>query len=572
MFRHAVTRLSSQRGTSLANNKARSILSSSKIALAPVSTSTLSDIAFSGVTKEASLKGDWNPQLTKIVATIGPTSEQLPVLKDLVRCGLRVMRLNFSHATVEEVELRVKNLKDCEGRHGANIRGGDQLNVRAVLLDTRGPEIRMGKLKDDFSGHEIIKLEAGSQIILRTTDDIADAGSTNTDIFIDYPKLHKVLSPGSKVLLDDGAVILTVTDVESSKEFHGTVTCTVDNSGDLRSRAGVNLPGTETDLPAMSAKDKIDIKYGLTKDVDYLAASFVQSASHVREIRQYMVQCADELGLDPTYPLPLVISKIESATALTNFDEILEESDGIMVARGDLGVEIPIHQVTNAQKEMIAACNAVGKPVIVATQMLESMAKNPRPTRAEVSDVTNAVYDGADAVMTSGETAKGKYPVETIKMMNEIIASAESFSFKRPDLAGPSFGGKVFAESPASGCIEASIAKASVAAATKRQAAAIIVLAGRGSDIPRFVSAYRPSVPIITFVPSSKIARQLILNRGIHPVVGALSGVSFHKRPAIAIKYATDMGMIKSGDDVVIVGMEDEGDEGCGTMKVTSVP
>jgi len=483
------------------------------------------------------------------------------------------MRLNFSHATVEEVELRVGNLKQCQGRHG-NIHTTDgDMNVRAVLLDTRGPEIRMGKLKNDFSGHEMILLQAGEEITLRTSEDWADNGSTETDLFIDYPKLHKVLVPGSKVLLDDGAVTLTVTSVESSKELYGSVTCTIDNSGDLRSRAGVNLPGAVTDLPAMSAKDKVDIKYGMTKDVDYLAASFVQSADHVREIKAFMKQCAEELGLHPSYPLPLIISKIESQTALKNFAEILEESDGIMVARGDLGVEIPIHQVTNAQKEMVAACNAVGKPVIVATQMLESMAKNPRPTRAEVSDVTNAVYDGADAVMTSGETAKGKYPVETIKMMNEIIASAEKFAVDRPDLAGNTFGGKMFADCNEEGCIEASIAKATVAAAAKRRAAAIIVLAKAGSNLPRFVSAYRPNVPIVTFVPSSKMARQLILNRGIHPVVGALSGVSFHKRPAIAIKCAMDMGIIKSGDDVVIVGMEDEENEQqFGTMKVTSVP
>jgi len=536
------------------------------------SSSSLTNIASSPESIEPSVTGTWKPQLTKIVATIGPTSEQLPVLKDLVRCGLRVMRLNFSHATEEEVELRVGNLKKCQGRHGnINTKDGD-MNVRAVLLDTRGPEIRMGKLKNDFSGHETIELKAGEEIILHTTEVWADNGSTATDIFIDYPKLHKVLVPGSKVLLDDGAVILTVKEIESSKEFNGTVTCTIDFSGDLRSRAGVNLPGAETDLPAMSTKDKIDIKYGLTKDVDYVAASFVQSAAHVKEIKAYMVQCAEELGLDPSYPLPLIISKIESQTALKNFDEILEASDGIMVARGDLGVEIPIHQVTNAQKEMVAACNAVGKPVIVATQMLESMAKNPRPTRAEVSDVTNAVYDGADAVMTSGETAKGKYPVETIKMMNEIIASAEKFAVDRPDLAGNSYGGKMFANNNKEGCMEASIAKASVAAAVKCHAAAIIVLAKTGSNLPRFVSAYRPNIPIITFVPSSKMARQLILNRGIHPIVGALDGVSFHKRPAIAIKHAKDMGIIESGENVVIVGIEDDNEEQFGTMKVTAVP
>jgi pyruvate kinase len=232
-------------------------------------------------------------------------------MKDLVRCGLRIMRLNFSHATVEEVELRIANLKQCEGRHG-NIqpeKAGER-NVRAVLLDTRGPEIRMGKLKNDFSGHETIRLTAGNEVNLRTSEDWQNNGSTETDLFIDYPKLHKVLSPGSKILLDDGAIILTVKHVESSKEFHGNVVCTIDNSGDLRSRAGVNLPGAETDLPALSVKDKVDIKYGMTKDVDYIAASFVQSAAHVREIKAYVKQCAEELGWDPSYPLPLIISKM----------------------------------------------------------------------------------------------------------------------------------------------------------------------------------------------------------------------------------------------------------------------
>lgn len=481
------------------------------------------------------------------------------------------MRLNFSHATVEEVELRVKNLKLCEGRHGASLGVEEDKNVRAVLLDTRGPEIRMGKLANDFSGHEIINMEAGAKVTLHTSKNWEESGSTETDLFIDYPKLHKVLSPGSKVLLDDGAVILTVTDVESEKEFHGTVTCTIDNTGELRSRAGVNLPGAETDLPAMSAKDKVDIKYGMTKDVDFIAASFVQSADNVREIRRYVQECAQELGFDPAYPLPLIISKIESVTALKNFDGILEESDGIMVARGDLGVEIPIHQVTNAQKEIVAACNAEGKPVIVATQMLESMAKNPRPTRAEVSDVTNAVYDGADAVMTSGETAKGKYPVQTVAMMNEIISSAEEFSFARPDLVSGCYGGQVFTNR-SSTCNEAAVAKASVTAAAKRNASAILVLSSLKPSLARLVAAYRPSVPIVTFTPSAKIAKQLIIHRGVHPVVGMLSGITFHKRPAVAIKYAKDMGFIESGDDVIVVGIEDDDEEEFATMKVASVP
>ena len=300
------------------------------------------------------------------------------------------------------------------------------------MLDTRGPEIRCGKLRNDHSGHETVTLRAESTVTLHTDKHWQDVGGTATDLFIDYTDLHKSLDVGMKVLLDDGAIILTVASVEKDKEFHGTVTCTVDNSGELRSRAGVNLPGAETNLPAMSDKDRIDIKYGMTKDVDYIAASFVQNAAGVREIRRYIKQCAADLGWEQTKPLPLIISKIESVSACNNFDDILAESDGIMVARGDLGVEIPIQQVVNAQKEMVSACNAVGKPVIVATQMLESMAKNPRPTRAEVADVTNAVYDGADAVMLSGETAKGKYPVDAVKMMNEIIFSAEGKNKTKP--------------------------------------------------------------------------------------------------------------------------------------------
>jgi len=538
--------------------------------------STLSDIALAKPAPESSLEGKWTPQLTKIVSTIGPTSEQFPVLQDLVRCGVRIMRLNFSHATVEEVELRVKNLRLCEGKHSANLSSEDRSedrNVRAVLLDTRGPEIRMGKLRDDHSGHETIQLQEGSTINLHTTQTWADQGSTETDLFIDYPKLHKCLEPGSKVLLDDGAIILTVESVESSKELCGSVTCTIDNSGDLRSRAGVNLPGAETDLPAMSPKDKVDIRYGMTKDVDYVAASFIQNAEGVREIRRYMKDCADEIGMDPNYPLPLIISKIESASALNNFDSILEESDGIMVARGDLGVEIPIHLVTNAQKEMIAACNAAGKPVIVATQMLESMAKNPRPTRAEVSDVSNAVFDGADAVMTSGETAKGKYPVETVKMMNEIIQGAEKFAVARPHLVNPSYGGGEFYSSSSTGSARSSIAKAAVTAANKRNAAAILVLSSNKCILARLVSANRPNVPIVVFVESAKMARQLILFRGIHPVVGKLTGITTHKRPTLALRYAKDMGFVEDGDDVVIVGMEsEENTEDFGMMKVTKVP
>jgi len=536
----------------------------------------------------------WSPQLSKIVATIGPTSEQLPVLKDVVRSGMRVMRLNFSHATVEEVELRMKNLRACKGRHSIfHTETGEETdiastgesllhkNVRAVLLDTRGPELRTGKLVGDESGHETIQFEVGGTVTLCTTDEVRDSGSTASRLYIDYPKLHKCLVPGMKVLLDDGAISLTVTEVESGKE-NGTVTCTTDNSGEIRSRAGVNLPGAVTDLPAMSAKDRVDIKYGMSMDVDYVAPSFIQNAEGVREIKAYMEQCAQELAAEGQWelgrPLPLVISKIESVSGCTNFDEILKESDGIMVARGDLGVEIPIQQVTNAQKEMVAACNAAGKPVIVATQMLESMAKNPRPTRAEVADVTNAIYDGADCVMLSGETAKGKYPVQVVQTMNEIIASAEHFT--KNSMPGLNLAARErFVQGQLDRSdkgVDAAVAKAAVTAAEERDAAAIIVLTSQGI-LPRMISAFRPNIPILAFCPSAKVARQLMLNRGIHPIhiADLLTDVSSVKRPARAIQYAKQFGMVQEGDNVVVVTRETACDElttDFASMKIATVP
>jgi len=489
----------------------------------------------------------------------------------LVRSGLRVMRLNFSHATVEEVELRCRNLALCEGRHGVAPESEHsdyaEKNVRAILLDTRGPEIRTGKLRNDHSGHETVKLVSGESIALHTTDHWRESGSTEKDMYIDYPGLAKSLSPGMKVLLDDGAVILTVTSVDG-----GSVVCTIDNSGEIRSRAGVNLPGAETDLPAMSDKDKVDIKYGMTKDVDFVAASFVQNAEGVREIRRYIKECARELGWPEGAPLPLIISKIESVSGLKNFEGILEESDGIMVARGDLGVEIPIQQVTNAQKEMVAACNAVGKPVIVATQMLESMAKNPRPTRAEVADVTNAVYDGADAVMLSGETAKGKYPVEAVRMMNEIIMGAETFGHARShDLVPTDPYSRMFASDRLARSADAAIAKAAVTAARERHAAAILVLTSHGT-LPRLVSGYRPDVPILAFCPTAKMGRQLQLHRGVHPVI-ANAALSPARQYAAAMRRAEQMGVVEPGDDVICVMMEEDDEVGrFATMKVARVP
>ena len=508
-------------------------------------------------------RGLANLQLTKIVATIGPTSEQLEPLTKVTEAGMRIMRLNFSHATKEEVELRCRNLQIAQETltpPGCQ----HQQDVRAILLDTKGPEIRSGKLANDTSGHETITLVAGNSITLHTDDKTRDQGSDEKNLFIDYKGLSKCLKPGMKVLLDDGAVTLTV---KSTNVGSGTVECVIENTGDLRSRAGVNLPLADTsDLPAMSDKDRADILYGMSMDIDFVAASFVQTAAGVREIRQHITDCANKLGWDKSHPLPLIISKIETAGALKHFDGILAESDGIMVARGDLGVEIPLQQVTNAQKEMVAACNAAGKPVIVATQMLESMSKSPRPTRAEVSDVTNAVYDGADAVMLSGETAKGKYPAESVKFMNDIILSAERYASSGA-LWHPHE--NKFLVSPKNP--DSAIARAAVAASQERDCKAILVLTNYGT-LPALVAAFRPHVPVLAFCPSAKLGRQLQLYRGVHPIVEVLDGIKPSDRPVHAVEEAKKMGFLQQGDEVVIVGMDDEPLGRTATMKIVSIP
>ncbi|CAM9784343.1 unnamed protein product, partial [Discosporangium mesarthrocarpum] len=420
------------------------------------------------------------PPLTKVVATIGPVSENAETLQRVVDEGVRVMRVNFSHATYEEADLRLKNLRASRGKNNAALGGEAAFNLRAFLLDTQGPEIRTGNL----SGGGTISLVAGGKIEL-TTDERAREEGTSSRLFVNYKGLANDLGVGSKVLLDDGLVSLHVTEL-----LPKGVMCCIENSGVLKSRRGVNLPGTKVDLPALSKKDKADIVYGVRNDVDFVAASFVRKPSDLHDIRSFIE--AEHAKVWPTsHPSPRIVAKIENMEAVDNFKEILELSDGIMVARGDLGVEVPAEQVTNIQKKLVSReCNRVGKPVIVATQMLESMQSNPRPTRAEVSDVTNAVYDGADAVMLSGESAQGKYPVESVFMMRRIIDEAESWKETHQELVLPT------ANIVRSGsCQNEGIASAAVHAAHTLGAKAIVVLTKDGL-LPRLVAKYRPRVPV----------------------------------------------------------------------------
>ena len=452
------------------------------------------------------------PRGTKIVATIGPASEEKAPLEACVAAGMNVMRVNFSHATVEEFHLRRNNLRNNPA--GENV---------AIMLDTKGPEIRMGGLKvckETGDRKAKILLTSGETLQL-TTDPAYNGSSDASTLYIDYPRLVEVVSPGDKVLLDDGLVSLEVVSVDGI-----TVQTTVLNTSEIGERKGVNLPGVKTGLPAMSDKDKADIKFGIEHDIDMVAASFVRSAAGVHEIRDYLSECLMAAAeKDPSRigePLPLIISKIESTEALEELPAIVAASDGIMVARGDLGVEVPLHTVITYQKEMVELCVAAGKPVVVATQMLESMQKNPRPTRAEVADVTNAVLEGADAVMLSGESANGKYPSEAVGMQADIIAHTEEWALARGmDM------GSVLDEELAEAAVEEeeeldahtdSIGDAACVLAERIGAAAIVVWEGGDGRLARAIAKHRPAMPISALSDSVKVCRQLSISRGVEPL------------------------------------------------------
>ena len=326
---------------------------------------------------------------TKMVCTMGPNENDYGVMKAMAEI-MDVARFNFSHGDHEEHLERLELLRKVRKEVGRPI---------AALLDTKGPEIRTGLLE----GGQKISLEEGAKIIL-TTEEVV---GTKDKIFINYDKLHEDVKPGNVILIDDGLIGLEVEAVKGV-EIH----CKVTNGGELGERKGVNVPGVPIQLPSITEKDVEDIKFGLAEDFDFVAASFIRSADAVRQIRSLINEAGSQMK---------IISKIESQEALDNIDAIIEASDGIMLARGDLGVEIEAKRIPQLQKEIIQKCNYHGKLVITATQMLDSMIRNPRPTRAEVTDVANAVYNGTDAVMLSGESANGKYPIEAAKTMASIV-------------------------------------------------------------------------------------------------------------------------------------------------------
>ncbi|KAB3532887.1 pyruvate kinase [Alkaliphilus serpentinus] len=449
---------------------------------------------------------------TKIVCTIGPASESPEVFKELVKAGLNVARLNFSHGDHQEHGKRIQVIKDVR----------EELNLPiTLLLDTKGPEIRTGKFKEPE-----VQLQEDQKFIITTRDVLGDSTICN----ITYSGLPKDIRVGNSILIDDGLIELEVVNILNDTDIE----CVVKNAGVVKNHKGVNVPGVKINLPAITEKDKEDILFGIKMDIDFIAASFVRKASDVLAIRQIL----EENNADHIH----IISKIENQEGVDNLEEIIEVSDGIMVARGDLGVEIPTEEMPLVQKRMIELCNKAGKPVITATQMLDSMIRNPRPTRAEVTDVANAILDGTDAIMLSGETAAGKYPVEAVKMMATIAKRTESAINYRHLLGTKAMEKEV--------SITDAISHATCNTAMDLQASAIITATSSGYTA-RMVSKFRPQAPIIAATTSERIRRRLNLIWGVEtlltPVMESTDDVIEG-----AVQRALQEDFIKSGDLVVI--------------------
>lgn len=448
---------------------------------------------------------------TKIVCTMGPNTDNREIMKELALNGMDVARFNFSHGDHAEHKHRLEILESVREELGIPI---------ASLLDTKGPEIRTGKLKDGKK----VTLKEGDLYTLTTEEIVGD----ETRGYINYAGLAEDVKPGDRILIDDGLIELHV------REVNGTdIVCRIENGGELGEKKGVNVPGVRVKLPALTDKDKEDIRFGVDEGFDFVAASFVRNADAIREIREIL----DEKG-----SAMQIIAKIENEEGIENIDSIIEASDGIMVARGDMGVEIPAEKVPHIQKMIIRKCNLACKVVITATQMLDSMIRNPRPTRAEVSDVANAVYEGTDAVMLSGETAMGSYPIEAVRMMSQIAEESEKYLdymfYQRR---------KVSAENLRN--ISNTVCYSSVATASDLEAPVIVAPSVSGFTT-RMLSKWRPKALIAGLSPSMTVVRQMQLYWGVKP---------FHAKRAestdallfASVELLKEKGIVKEGEIVV---------------------
>ncbi len=449
---------------------------------------------------------------TKIVCTLGPACDDREVFEQMVKNGLNVARLNFSHGSHEEHLKRINMIKSVREDFGVPI---------AILLDTKGPEIRTGK----FSNPEVQLIE-GQKFILSCNDCMGDENKCS----VTYTELYKDVKIGDKILLDDGLIELNVVEIKEKD-----IITVVINGGIIKDNKGVNLPSVKINLPAMTDKDRDDILFGIENDIDFIAVSFIRKADDVREIRKILEEnYADDIH---------IISKIENQQGLDNLEEILEVSDGLMVARGDLGVEIPTERVPLAQKHMIRRCNELAKPVITATQMLDSMIRNPRPTRAETTDVANAILDGTDAIMLSGETAAGKYPVQSVKTMAVIAKATEEILDSDRVM-------KKMRNISCDDSVTYAVSHATVNTSIDLDASAILVATSSGFTA-RKISRFRPKAPIIAAVSSDKVMRKLSLVWGVSAVkIGNLN--STDEIFETSINAAKEVGLLKNGDLVVM--------------------
>ena len=447
---------------------------------------------------------------TKIVCTLGPATNDVEIMKQLIQNGMDAARINFSHGTYETHAETIAKLKQAREELNAPI---------PLILDTKGPEIRVKTFKEDK-----VRLEEDATFTLTTREVEGDVNIVS----VTYADLPKDVHRGSRILIDDGLIELKVEDITETD-----VVCKVINGGVVKSRKGVNLPGVEVNLPSLMEKDIEDLKFGVENGFDIVAASFIRSAEDVLKIRRVL----EENGGGQMH----IISKIENQQGVENIDKILEASDGIMVARGDLGVEIPPEEVPLVQKILIAKANRIGKPVITATQMLESMVHSPRPTRAEANDVENAIFDGSDAIMLSGETAAGAYPLEAVATMARIALKAESAVDYAAKLANTT--------EPARVNITNAISMAACATAAELKTAAITTVTKSGFTA-RMISRYRPACPLIASTSDETVWRQMNLIWGCKPMLytGELPrGGVFDTALEIAVKS----GLLKNGDTVV---------------------
>ncbi|KGX93378.1 pyruvate kinase [Pontibacillus halophilus JSM 076056 = DSM 19796] len=461
---------------------------------------------------------------TKIVSTIGPASEATETLVQLMEAGMNVARLNFSHGDFEEHGNRIKNIREASKRTG---------RTTAILLDTKGPEIRTGLFKDGGT-----YLEKGSTVYI-TMDQ--DHEGDKERFSVTYEGLINDVHKGGKILLDDGLVEL---EVEEVLKDQNEIKTTVLNNGPIKNKKGVNVPNVSVQLPGITDKDANDILFGVEQDVDFIAASFVRRASDVLEIRELLEKNnASHIQIIP---------KIENQEGVDNIDEILEVSDGLMVARGDLGVEIPAEEVPLVQKSLIRKCNKAGKPVITATQMLDSMQRNPRPTRAEASDVANAIFDGTDAIMLSGETAAGDYPIEAVQTMYNIAVRAEQSLDHDVILNNRTRASDV--------TITDAISQSVTHTAMNLDVNAIITPTESGHTA-RNISKYRPKAPIVAVTFSERVQRMLSLVWGVHAVTGE-KAESTDDMLAIAIDGGLSTGLFDRGDRVIITAGVPVGESG----------